>query len=109
MDIFISVQMHMMMFGLTSTRCTVVVHYPAGSTMQLGYLYPVLEVHSCMMWIPVCVVSPPPDSITNMPFMKPPIFFDNDDPLIPVMIILFATENPEFIVVMVYTRYQPCT
>ena len=37
MDIFISVQMHMMMFGLTSTRCTLVVHYPAGSTMLRVY------------------------------------------------------------------------
>ena len=109
MDIFISVQMHMMMFGLTSTRCTVVVNDPAGSTMQLGYLYPVLEVRSCMMWIPVCVVSPPPGSIPKMPFIRPPILVDNDDPLIPVMIILLATENPEFIVVIVYTRYQPCT
>ena len=86
MHIFISVQMNMMMFGLTSARCTLVVHYPAGSTMQLGYLYPVLEVHSCMMWIPVCVVSPPPHSITKMPFIGPPIFVDNDDPRIPVMI-----------------------
>ena len=109
MGILISVQMHMMMFGLISTRCTVVVNDPAGSTMQLGYSYPVLEVLSCMMWIPVCVVSPPPDSTPKMPFIRPPILVDNDDPLIPVMIILLATENPEFIVVIVYTRYQPCT
>ena len=109
MGILISVQMHMMMFGLISTRCTVVVNDPAGSTMQLGYLYPVLEVLNCMMWIPVCVVSPPPDSIPKMPFIRKPILVDNDDPWIPAMIIFFATENPEFIVVMVYTRYQPCT
>ena len=109
MDIFISVQKHMMMFGLTSTRCTVVVNDPAGSTMQLGYLYPVLEVLRCMMWIPVCVVYPPPDSIPKMPFIRKHILVDNDDPLIPVMIILLATENSEFLVLMVYTRYQPCT
>ena len=62
-----------------------------------------------MVWMPVCVVAPPPDSPPKMPYNRVARLVDNDDPLIPVMIILFATENPEFIVVMVYTRYQPCT
>ena len=100
-DIFISVQMHMMVFGLTSTRCTVVVNDPACSTMQLSYLYPVLEVLSCMVWMPVCVVSPPPYGPMNIPFFSQ-LTKVCDHPFIPVIIVLNTIQNPEWIVVIVY-------